>query len=88
MQNPFENRALSLSGPARDYVPVTPSDSNPLPQVAIALYAEVGGRVTFISETGAMRDVEIPDFGWIMCGVSHVRATGTTATGLHALVLF
>lgn len=88
MQNPFENRALSLSGPARDYVPVIPSDSVPLPQVAIALYAEIGGRVAFVSESGAVRDVEIADYGWIMCGVGQVRATGTTASGLHALVLF
>ena len=45
MQNPFDDRVLALSGPARDYLPVTPSDADPLPQVAVGLYVEVGGRV-------------------------------------------
>ena len=87
MQNPFDDRVLALSGPARDYLPVTPSDSDPLPQVAVALYVELGGRVVFVSESGATRDVEAPDHGWILCGMRQVKASGTTASGLHALIV-
>ena len=87
MQNPFDDRVLALSGPARDYLPVTPNDGAPLPQVAVALYVEVGGRVRFLSEAGAERDVEAPDHGWILCGMRQVKATGTTASGIHALIV-
>jgi hypothetical protein len=87
MFNPFANRAFDISGPARDYLPVTPSDANPLPQVAVALYVETGGAVRFASEGGAERNVEVSDYGWIVCGVRQVLATGTTATGVHALVI-
>jgi hypothetical protein len=86
MFDPFANRAFDISGPARDYVPVTPSDAAALPQVAVAIYAEIGGKVAFVSATGAQRVVEVSDYGWIVCGVRQVLATGTTATGLHALV--
>lgn len=88
MSNPFEsNRASSLSGPGRDYAPVTPSDSAALPDVAIALYVESGGAVRFVSEKGETRTVNVADFGWILCGARAVRATGTTAGGIHAVVL-
>ena len=87
MFTPFDDRVLALGGPARDYAPVVPDDGADLPQVAIALYAEIGGRVSFVSESGQQRDVEIADYGWILCGVRRVRATGTTAAGIHALVL-
>jgi hypothetical protein len=86
MFDPFAKRAFDIAGPARDYVPVTPSDATPLPQVAVSVYAEIGGKVAFISASGAQRIVEVSDYGWIVCGVRQVLATGTTATGLHALV--
>lgn len=87
MSNPFDNRTLSLSGPGRDYAPVTPSDSASLPEVAIALYAERGGAIRFLSEKDEIRTVTVSDFGWILCGVKAVRAAGTTASGIHAVVL-
>ena len=87
MKNPFDTRVATLSGPARDYLPVTPSDADALPEVAVALYAETGGRIVFVTEAGQTRDVAVPDFGWILCGVRQVMATGTTATGLHAMGL-
>jgi hypothetical protein len=86
MFDPFAKRAFDISGPARDYVPVTPSDAAALPQVAVSIYAEIGGRIAFISASGAQRIVEVADYGWIVCGVRQVLATGTTAAGLHALV--
>lgn len=87
MTNPFTNRSTSLSGPGIDYAPVVPADNRPLPDVAVALYVEAGGAVTFRSQKGQIRTVSAPDFGWILCGVSEVRATGTTASGIHAIVV-
>jgi enoyl-CoA hydratase/carnithine racemase len=85
MFNPFANRAFDIGGPARDYAPVTPDDAAPLPQVGVGLYVEVGGAVRFLSEGGLERTVEVSDYGWILCGVRKVFATGTTASGIHAL---
>lgn len=87
MSNPFSLRSASLSGPGIDYAPVIPSDSQVLPDVAIALYVEAGGAVRFISQKNETRTVTAPDFGWILCGVKSVLATGTTAGGIHAVVV-
>jgi len=87
MTNPFTTRASTLAGPARDYAPITPSDTDPLPKIAVAVYVETGGAVVFVSEAGQQRTVELPDYGWLLCGVRQVRATGTTASGLHAMVI-
>lgn len=87
MANPFDSRSLGMAGPGIDYVPVTASDSVALTDVAIALYVETGGAVSFISQKGNTRTVTVPDFGWILCGVKQVLSTGTTATGIHALVI-
>ncbi len=87
MSNPFSLRSTSLGGPGIDYAPVTPSDSVALSDVAIALFVESGGAVSFVSEKGLTRTVTVPDFGWILCGVRQVRASGTTATGVHAVLI-
>ncbi|MDP4032399.1 MAG: hypothetical protein Q8P60_06020 [Pseudorhodobacter sp.] len=85
--NPFSNRALSLSGPASDALPVTPDDSIDLPRVAIGLYIQTGGAVSLISAVGEARTVTVADFSILPLGVRRVNATGTTAQGIHALVL-
>lgn len=85
--NPFENRALSLSGPATDIVPVTPSDSTDLADIAPAIYVETGGAVTITTVAGATRQVTVANFSVLAVGVRRVHATGTTAAGIHALVL-
>lgn len=87
MTNPFENRVSSLSGPARDLLPVTPNDSVDLAEVAVGLYVETGGTVSIVTVAGGTRSVAVPDFSVLPVGVTRVRATGTTATGIHALVL-
>ena len=38
-------------------------------------------------DRGAERVVRVPDFGWVLCGVSSVQATGTTAGNIHAIVV-
>lgn len=87
MINPFRGRALSLAGPATDIFPVTPDDSKNLPKVAVAIYVETAGTVSFLSVGGETRQVSVGDFSFMPVGVSRVLATGTTATGIHAMVI-
>ena len=85
--NPFTNRVPSLSGPAHDIVPVVPSDSTDLSDVAIGLYVETGGAVTVTTVRGESRTVQVADFSILPVGATRVLATGTTASGIHAMVL-
>ncbi|RMH39574.1 MAG: hypothetical protein D6688_13930 [Alphaproteobacteria bacterium] len=87
MTNPFDERALSLNGPATDIQPVTPSDSADLPDVAVALYVETAGTLSIVTVAGGARTVAVTDNAILPVGVRRVNATGTTATGIHALVL-
>ena len=87
MTDPFASRALSLSGPATDIVSVQPSDTVDLPHVAIALYVEGAGTLSFVTAAGAARVVQVADFSILPVGARRVNLTGTTAQGLHALVL-
>lgn len=85
--NPFANRARPLSGPATDALAVVPDDSNDLSMVAIALYVETGGTVVVDTVAGETRSIAVADFSILPLGTVRVRATGTTASGIHALVL-
>ncbi len=85
--NPFTNRVSSLSGPARDIAPVVPSDTTDLADVAIGLYVETGGAVALTTVCGEVRTVHVADFSVLPVGVTRVHATGTTASGIHAMVL-
>ncbi len=87
MMNPFENRMPSLSGPATDILPVTPDDLADLPEVAIALYVETGGAVSVVTARGGNRTLNVADRSILPVGVRRVNATGTTATGIHAMVI-
>jgi len=87
MTNPFDNRSLSLHGPATDMAPVTPSDVNELDDVAVSLFVETGGAVAFVSAAGHSRLVTIGDNAILPVGVRQVLATDTTASGIHAFVL-
>lgn len=85
--NPFAHRARSIHGPATDALPVTPDDATDLPVVAIALYVETGGTVVVDTVAGETRTVAVADFSILPLGITRVRATGTIATGINALVL-
>ena len=87
MKNPFENRALSLGGPASDLVPVVPSDTVELGQYAVALYVETGGTLSIETVAGGSRSVTVADGMILPVGVRQVNATGTTAAGIHAFVV-
>lgn len=84
--DPFKNRVAALSGPARDAMPVTPNDTIDLSQVALGLYVETGGSLSIVTVAGQTRSLSVADFSILPVGVRRVRASGTTATGIHALV--
>ncbi|MFD1911600.1 spike base protein, RCAP_Rcc01079 family [Halodurantibacterium flavum] len=85
--NPFANRTLPLAGPAYDIVPVSTHNSNDMPVTAVALYVETGGTLSVVTAKGQTRQVAVADFSILPVGVRRVRTTGTTAGGIHALVL-
>ena len=87
MTNPFRARNLSVNGPATDILPVTPNNTTDLPSVAISLFVENGGSISFVTVSGHARTIQVSDFSFVPVGVSRVNATGTTASGIHALVL-
>jgi len=86
MSNPFE-REVSLAGPTNDILPVTPSDSVNLPSVALALYVQTGGTLSILTEAETTRTVAVADFSILPVAVRRVNQTGTTAAGIHAMVL-
>lgn len=85
--NPFANRAVPLSGPATDILPVTPDDGTDFGDIAIALYVETGGTVAIHTVGGQTRSVGVADNAILPVGTRRVLASGTTASGIHALVL-
>lgn len=90
MSNPFKGIGGHLHGLVYDLVPVTPNDSTDnvgTGNIAIGLYIETGGDVVFLTKDGTERTVTVPDFFYLISSVSRVKSTGTTATGIHALVV-
>lgn len=80
------------SGMVRDWIPVNPSnDSNNMGQsdnnTVVGFYVTVGGAVVF-TVYGVDRTVTFPSNFYVSCsGVSRIKATGTTALGIHSLVI-
>ncbi|MBD3679159.1 MAG: hypothetical protein HUJ27_12275 [Rhodobacteraceae bacterium] len=87
MTNPFQNRAMTLNGPASDLAPITPNDGADLPTIAVALYIETGGDIALVTVRGQSRSVKVADFAILPVGTRRVLATGTTAIGIHALTV-
>lgn len=86
MTHPLKGRALPLNGPASDVVPVTPNDTTELARAASALYIETGGALVIETLDGATRTITVADFATLPVVTTKVLSTGTTATGIHALV--
>ena len=90
MSNPFKGIGGHLHGLVYDLVPVTTNDSTDnvgTGNIAIGLYITVGGNVTFLTKDGTERTITVPNNFYLVCSVKRVKATGTTATGIHALVV-
>jgi len=87
MFDPLDNRSLSPAGPATDIIPVSPSDAEDLPVMAMSLFIETGGAITFVTRRNETRVVQVTDQTLLPVVARRVLATGTTATGIHALVV-
>ena len=90
MSNPFQDRKREeLNGSVTDMVPVTPADGADnvgTGNVDIGLYITAAGNVTFHNLDGVSRTIAVPDNFYLVCSVKRVLATGTTATGIHAII--
>jgi len=86
--NPFEGIGPNLSGAVVDMLPIVPHDTNLFPDgiVAIGLYITVGGTVVFTTARGLERTITVPDNFYLVCSCKQVKASGTAATGIFALV--
>lgn len=86
------NYADLTVGQVRDWIPVTPNDSTnnmgaSATNTVIGFYITGGGAVVFTVD-GVDRTVTFPSNFYVTCaGVSRIKATGTTATGIHSLVI-
>lgn len=90
MANPFHNRGPNEFGLVHDMIEVTNSDSTDnvgTGNIAVGLYIEVGGTVVFLNKDGNERTVVVPDNFYLTCSIKRVKSSGTTATGIHALVV-
>jgi hypothetical protein len=80
------------SGMVRDWIPVTPNNSTDnmgasANNTVIGFYVTVGGSVVFTVD-GVDRTVTFPSNFYVPCSnVTRIKATGTTATGIHSLVI-
>lgn len=70
---------------ARNYYDVTPSDSTDLATPCRALMINVGGTIRLTRQDGTVVNLTVPS-GLFPGYVVRVHATGTTATGITALV--
>jgi len=80
------------SGMVRDWIPVTTNNSADnmgasSQNTVIGFYITVGGAVVFTVD-GTDRTVTFPSNFYVPCSnVTRIKATGTTATGIHSLVI-
>lgn len=90
MRNTAIEAGLSATGFAVDLVPITPSDSADLavPARAIRCLPTSGaaGTLRFTAWTGEVRNTEIAAGETLIIYAVRVHATGTTATGLEAVI--
>lgn len=71
---------------AIDIEPVTPSDTVDLPNPARAIRANIGGTLRIKTYRGVVRNTRIASGEVLMVYASRIYGTGTSATGIEALV--
>lgn len=87
--NPWTGSGGNLSGLARDIIPVTPSDSADIVSGAAALGITckgAAGNVVFVTVEGNTRTYPIALNEVLPVGITRVRASDTTATGIWAFM--
>jgi hypothetical protein len=87
MSDDLRNHADSATAPAMLCFAITPSDSQPLPQLTKALYIGEGGNVVLRSAIGDtdVTFTNVPSGYVLDVRAVAVRATGTTATAIVGL---
>ena len=88
-RNPFKYLQNSPTGLVRNWLLLTPNDSEDNVgngDVAIGLFVNTGGTVTFLDVDGNEIAITVPDAFYINCSVVRVKNTGTTANGVFALI--
>lgn len=84
----------SLSGLIDYNIPIVPNDvaMNVLDKdgqetVAVAVYVEVEGVVSYLDRHGKTRSIRVPALTWMPIMFKRINATGTTATGISAGIM-
>jgi hypothetical protein len=72
--------------PGQGSRPVTPSNTADLDPPAMSLYVVGAGDVCFVGADGVEATWPVPANFVIPLAISRVKSTGTTATGIHAIV--
>lgn len=88
-KNPYKTLDTNPTGLVETWTSVTPNDSTNnvgTDTVAIGLYVTVGGAVSFKDINGATITVTVPSTFYLNCSVTRVLSTGTTASGIFALI--
>ncbi len=87
MPDPFALHSDSPIASARRLLAIQPDDRQPLLHTSKALYIGGGGDVLVraVGDTADVRFVGVPTRTILPVQTSHVRLTGTTASGLIAL---
>lgn len=86
MSDKFASFAQSPNTPSEQAFAVTPDDQSALSTVPKYLYVGNGGHVTLRTVDSAADVVfrNVPSGGYLYVRASHVRASGTTASGIVA----
>lgn len=87
--NPNISGNFGINGVGQDLVPVTVSDDNDLPTHARALRCNpdgTGGTLRFTAWNGQVRNTSIAAGELLPVAARRVHQTGTTATGLEAVI--
>jgi hypothetical protein len=88
--NPFTSAGGNLSGFARDVVPVTPNNDADISAgaAAVAIICKGdAGNVVVVTVDGGTRTYPIAVGEVLPVGITRVRATDTTATGIWAFLV-
>jgi hypothetical protein len=84
--NAFSSNQASRTDPGRGSLAVVTHNTNELATLAQSLYVTVGGTVKFTAADDTVDTWTVPDNFIIPVQVKIVWATGTTATGIHAII--
>ena len=83
----FSTYADSAANPARQLRAITPSDTENIPFVAKGIFVGTGGTISILAvgDTEAVA-LTVQDGAILPIRARRINATGTTATGLVALI--